>query len=460
MACARGATPAAPEPTVACPTARSRAHADEAGPLTSLQQLASEPAREAPEPVVQLAKLEKINVVFLVHEVEMFENICAWCSEQRLLPFDLRSSFVCQDAGLDCCPRSTRAQISDAQQCCEDDFGLFANPCTWCGENRLLPFELGDEFVCRDVGLECNDSSANRPLGKDDILANACANCGCERHLPFDFGEEFVCEDAGYDCELADESSDSEDEEEEAADLFLNVCSRCGTQRPLPFDLRSDFVCGDAGLECVNNQDQEISANVCINCGETRMCPFTMNDGFVCGECSLTTRGVIRRFEEGAAPQAPRDEASDDGLDEKTKEAMRKANQRTQLLWKVLIQDMSIPDAAKMFLEHGHAAPDKEELLDLRSNTLENFRKKTVGNRMAAKSALKSKSKKGPEKRFLNNELVQVTKKDKYLRIAKESAEDKAKTSVELYIIGIGRGGRHAVKIAREEKKKGPRSHK
>merc|ERR1719433_91346 len=104
---------------------------------------------------------------------------------------------------------------------------------------------------------------------------------------------------------------------------------------------------------------------------------------------------------------------------------------------------MAFSDAAAMFQEKGHRVPEPEELQELRSNTLENFRKKTIGQRMAAKAALKSKQKKGPEKRFLNNQLVQVTKNDKYLREAKETAEEKAKTSVELYIVGIGRGGRH-----------------
>jgi len=97
--------------------------------------------------------------------------------------------------------------------------------------------------------------------------------------------------------------------------------------------------------------------------------------------------------------------------------------------------------------------------MDLRTNTLAHVRKKTMGHRQMMKSALKNKNK-NATKRFLNNELVSVTKKDKYYRTGGESAEDKAKTSVELYIIGIGRGGRHAVKLAMHDKKKGPVSNK
>ncbi|CAE8700637.1 unnamed protein product, partial [Polarella glacialis] len=139
--------------------------------------------------------------------------------------------------------------------------------------------------------------------------------------------------------------------------------------------------------------------------------------------------------------------------------AIRKDNERTQLLWKVLIQGTSLPEAAQLFLDQGHQPPDEKELLDLRTNTLAHFRKKTVSSRMMAKTSLKNKNKKGVTKRWLNNEQVTVSKKDKYVREGGETAEDKAKTSVELYILGIGRGGRHAVKIAREVKKKGPVSN-
>eukprot|EP00435_Cladocopium_sp_Y103_P008925 s3255_g2.t1 len=149
---------------------------------------------------------------------------------------------------------------------------------------------------------------------------------------------------------------------------------------------------------------------------------------------------------------------------------MRKENDRTQLLWKTLIQGIPLPQAAELFESQGHEPPTEQELMDLRTNTLAHVRQKTIGRRQFMKSALKNKSSKGQTKRFLNNEMVTVAKKDKYLHTGGESAEDKAKTSVELlgkhcaacaivsqlYIIGIGRGGRHAVKVSMHEKKKGP----
>eukprot|EP00913_Durusdinium_trenchii_P011105 g10427.t1 len=140
--------------------------------------------------------------------------------------------------------------------------------------------------------------------------------------------------------------------------------------------------------------------------------------------------------------------------------AMRKENERTQLLWKTLIQAIPLAEAAELFQSKGHEPPTEQELMDLRTNTLAHVRQKTSGRRQFMKSALKNKAAKGQTKRFLNNEMVTVGKKDKYLHSGGESAEDKAKTSVELYIIGIGRGGRHAVKVAMHEKKKGPMSNK
>lgn len=371
----------------------------------------------------------------------IYVHFCSWCHLRRILPFDLRSSFVCQDAGLTC-KAGAASQVEDE---------LFECVCERCGLHRFLPFQLGQEFLCRDVDLECGSEVTSR--GKDAVC-NRCGHCNSERVLPFDFGDDFVCADAGFDCAYNGEGFDeegSDDNEEE--EIFDNVCGQCGAIRPLPFDLRGSFVCGVAGLECGGD---ELQLNSCVCCGKKRMCPFKVDD-FVCGGCDAK---ALRRYEE-IEPPAAQEESEDDGLDDATREAMRRDNERINLLWKVLIQDVSLLDAAAFFKEHGHEAPTQEELLDLRSNTLNRFRGKTTGNRAAMRAALKSKNKGGSTKRYLNSELVTVSKKDKYLREAKESAEDKAKTSVELYIIGIGRGGRHCVKLKMDDtKKKGPMSNK
>ena len=47
--------------------------------------------------------------------VEDFVNVCAWCGALRRLPFDLRSNFVCEDAGFSC------------QQGADEDEELFGN---------------------------------------------------------------------------------------------------------------------------------------------------------------------------------------------------------------------------------------------------------------------------------------------------------------------------------------------
>ncbi|CAE8625838.1 unnamed protein product, partial [Polarella glacialis] len=135
-------------------------------------------------------------------QTDDFLNICAWCGETRRLPFDLRSDFVCEDAGLSC-RASSRAQVTASTG--DEQPELFPNACAWCGETRHLPFALGDEFICRDVALECNESSAHRQAC---ISVNVCAFCGCERHLPFDFGMDgFVCDFAGFECDYSTEEA-------------------------------------------------------------------------------------------------------------------------------------------------------------------------------------------------------------------------------------------------------------
>lgn len=322
-----------------------------------------------------------------------YVNVCAWCSASRVLPFDLRSNFVCEDAGFSCA-----SQVGSDDE--GDDGDLFSNVCSWCGDERLLPFDLGEGFVCQDVGLECDG------LGLE--------------------GEH---------------------------ELFANLCCSCGACRELPFELGEDFLCGDVGFEC----DEKLYQNECTNCGAVRMCPFSLPD-FLCDRCGGTD--APKRFEELALPEGPAEEEPDDGLTTEEREAMRKENERTQLLWKTLIQAIPLAEAAELFQSKGHEPPTEQELMDLRTNTLAHVRQKTSGRRQFMKSALKNKAAKGQTKRFLNNEMVTVGKKDKYLHSGGESAEDKAKTSVELYIIGIGRGGRHAVKVAMHEKKKGPMSNK
>merc|ERR1711862_608168 len=131
------------------------------------------------------------------------------------------------------------------------------------------------------------------------------------------------------------------------------------------------------------------------------------------------------------------------------------ANERVGLLWKVLIYKMTPSEVKDMFIQHGQEPPDETEVSELQLSTLRNLREKRSNRGPRTK-----RKKPTSQKRWLNNEQVTVSIKDKYLHTPKESAEDKAKSSVELYIVGIGRGGRHAVKIAREQAKRGPVSSK
>lgn len=334
-----------------------------------------------------------------------------------------------------------QAPVATEPLCGPDDY---INVCAWCGASRVLPFDLRTNFVCEDAGFSCASQAGSEDEGEEDLFSNACSWCGEERFLPFDLGDGFVCRDVGLECDGLGFEGEHE--------LYCNLCAGCGASRELPFSLGDDFICGDAGFEC----NERLYENVCTHCGESRMCPFSLSD-FVCDRCGGT---APKRFEEMELPEAPAEEEPDDGMTTEEREAMRKENDRTQLLWKTLIQGIPLPQAAELFESQGHEPPTEQELMDLRTNTLAHVRQKTIGRRQFMKSALKNKSSKGQTKRFLNNEMVTVAKKDKYLHTGGESAEDKAKTSVELYIIGIGRGGRHAVKVSMHEKKKGPVSNK
>jgi len=303
--------------------------------------------------------------------------------------------------------------------------GLFEHVCLACNARRVLPFRFDGEFQCQEVGLSCgpddDDESVEgdeleqqdgeeQPDSEAELLAHTCHQCGLERFLPYDFGETFSCEDVGLACGVGDDDDHSE--------AIEHTCFCCGSSRWLPHQFDGNFACWEIGIPCLDIESEEETSDA-------------------------------HRL--AAIPE----EGEEEAVEAERKEKER-ANLRIQLLWKVLIYQMATPDALQMFMDEGFDPPDDAELADLRSNTLETFRRKTQSARSAAKSALKTQSKKGQVKRFLNNEIVSVSKKDKCVREEKESAEDKAKTSVELYVIGIGRGGRHAVKIARDPKKKGP----
>lgn len=399
---------------------------------------------------------------FAVEESDSFLHRCVSCRAERMLPFEYGENFVCQEVGLQCIVASTaRDEIDEDEVAIQQ---LCCVTCVWCGEIRRLPFQVDDNFVCRDVELPCNEDSASRPLCEP--ICNICTLCGEQRVFPFDFGGDFACADAGFDCDDAsvaarlEASSHVQDEapEAEVDGSFLHVCADCGAQLMLPFDCQENFVCGDLGLDCQMERQVEknVYSNVCISCGSVSMCPFEIKEGFVCG-CN-------------GQPPVVEDVASLEGLqldeeseeDVSAKEVLKKrSNERTQLMWKVLIHRMDAQAAATLFEEHGYDVPEPGELQRLTQNTREQFKNKSDTSRFARRRALQASNKKGPVKRFLNNELVSVKKNDKFVHSERESAEDKAKTSVELYILGIGRGGRHATKLPmHEKKKKGPMSHK
>lgn len=420
----------------------------------------------------------------------LFANGCAQCGLQRWLPFSFSQGFACRDVGLECGTeppellpaREGRASASSAAGLEEDaDGGAGSEGAAGVGSGAEEGRGAGEE--------------AERTLFAVEASAGSRGEAAAPRGTTEEGGADAAAGDAERGADL------------DLAALLCRVCTACGSRRALPFDPGEGFVCGQAGLACGARSEEQPPEACCACCGEPLgQAPSSQSvdeEPLCCAACAAawaeaeaavlaawgaeeswpsragSRRGgpAVEAASEGeeerprqeaedaaSAPEQPDQDADSEAEEELSEEAkafLRQAHARIQLLWKVLIYNMTAVDAEALFRASGLEPPSHEELVDLRSDSLDSFRRRTVGLRLAARGALKSRSKKGGTlKRYLNNELVTVSTKDKYLYTEKETAEAKARTSVELYVLGIGRGGRHAVKTAREPKKKGPVSHK
>lgn len=443
----------------------------------------------------------------------LVENMCEVCGAVRVLPYPYGARFSCKSVGLTCgvgVTSSVREEVPDraetarslaqvtpeeeqprrrrrrgrgrgGRQVARDRRAQELNALAYEGVSELEPDHEGGDMGCDVDGEEetCPDeicaTDANfdhhavdtsmKHVSHSVIVENSETVENATR--PENPSEQFSPDVS--DCELQsgfvsrrnepimeDENErarsevglQNEDWSESQADISSHESKVTVTEEEESYE--SDDVLDDD----VDADNDELFALVCTGCGAVRALPFEADDGFVCTDVGLS-----------CVADAPKGtSAANDGANAVDRipgeDVYVRESDREKLLWKVLIYNMPANEAAALFRQSGFDAPSTEELQKLRDNTLAGFRKKTRGTRDAALAALKSSRKKGPVKRFLNNELVTVGKKEKYLKDEKESVEDKAKTSVELYILGIGRGGRHAVKIARDEKKKGPKSHK
>eukprot|EP00747_Dinoflagellata_sp_TGD_P213112 gnl/TRDRNA2_/TRDRNA2_86111_c0_seq1.p1 gnl/TRDRNA2_/TRDRNA2_86111_c0~~gnl/TRDRNA2_/TRDRNA2_86111_c0_seq1.p1 ORF type:complete len:619 (-),score=160.57 gnl/TRDRNA2_/TRDRNA2_86111_c0_seq1:432-2288(-) len=381
-------------------------------------------------------------------EEQLFPTRCIVCNTTRDLALDLGGEFICEMMGLEC-----------NKNLDEDDFELVKNTCCRCGAQRWLSLDLGTEFACMMAGLDCDGGGGIPQEEEDESLdLNICAQCGSRRRLPLDMGEEFICQMAGLECESAG-SAERLVDDEGGEELILNSCSRCGEKRLLPVDLGSNYVCMMSGRECAT---KDLFMNTCMACGEVRMLPLDLGPIFACEMADLkcNPKGKPKARSELEEQNMKRLQELEDEEEESNENEM---DLRTQLLWRALLLNLDVPQASKLLAEHDMEPTWQEELDDLRRQIKEQNEARKLAIKQLMRSALKSKKNQKGQTRYINNERVELKKGEKTITTGGESAADKAATSVELYIVGIGRGGRHRGKGKMEcnkDDKKGPRSNK
>merc|ERR1712178_491653 len=166
----------------------------------------------------------------------------------------------------------------------------------------------------------------------------------------------------------------------EDSELFLNTCARCGETRLLVIDGGADFVCEEAGEVC--------SASI--------------------GDAPTAGGTLVAEDDEGDAEDLPL---------------------RSRLLQEVLSQDLTALEAADLFLRHGQDPPLELELKEEEEIVQQHARERKARERAASENeAWRARQKK--QQRYLDGQLVDVQKGSKYLVAPKESAEERAKTSV------------------------------
>lgn len=192
--------------------------------------------------------------------------------------------------------------------------------------------------------------------------------------------------------------------------------------------------------------DEELFMNICRHCGETFLLVLDIGEEFACADIGKPCQGAFEVNK--SLPDAPAITRAESGEDT-FQDGMCPV--RYQLLCRVIAEGLTAFDAATLFLKEGLEAPQPSELDACRA--LQQQRRHEVaaeGRSRAAYEAEKLKAKR--QQRYLNGQVVEVSRGSKYLVEQKESAEAKAKTSCSIPILGPHCHGTN------EKKKKGPRS--
>lgn len=194
--------------------------------------------------------------------------------------------------------------------------------------------------------------------------------------------------------------------EDDGDDLFLNSCVRCGETWLLPLDFGEEFDCMDAGKPCGPQAAQAALASFELD--------FRGGPGGVAAP-------------EGRPPPAL---------------------VRSQLLCQILAKSLGAFEAADLMTRHGFEPPREGELTALEAELRAKRTERARALRAQARSTEGDHRKKA--QRYLEGKLVDVAKGTKFLVEPKETAEQRAKTSVSISIVGS------RSKPIHDAKKKGP----
>jgi hypothetical protein len=217
--------------------------------------------------------------------------------------------------------------------------------------------------------------------------------------------------------EACTDVSQTHEEVEEEAEMFLNTCCRCGETLLLVIDVGDEFVCEEAGKICSN--------------------PAAIADTLGYGSSQV------------GAPPVAKSATAEYEQEETNHEDMPL---RTRLLRRILDRDLTTLATADLFLRHGEEPPKPQEISACREEIQRRAKeRKAIEKHEAAREAAKASQKK--QQRYIGGQLVDVQKGSRYLVEPKESATEKAKTSISITIQGQRRAN-----TSGEEKKKGPRS--
>lgn len=392
---------------------------------------------------------------------------------------------------------------------------LFSNTCALCGASRLLVIDCGAEFVCEEAGERCRIAKQKAKVSKAEEFpplpsqpqADACALLPVSNHTaqsscfnreqavrtkPYKNNLHFTKEskESGSRTGLAVSRVDAGSAEVHTHQLFRpprssqaglvslqqpgEVCVPSGGSDGMwdlsnlsagleDAEVHEEEVNEEAGFtQCIPPQDDaillksevtheesELFLNTCALCGETRLFVIDFGEEFVCEEAgesctSAVVDSTVNKDRHGGR-------WADEDVEDKNDDTVEEMSLRVRLLQEVLAKNLTMLETADLFLRQGEQPPSELELKAQLEHVQQRAREQKVRQQSRVKNAAWRAAQK-KRQRYRDGELVEVQRGSKYLVSAKESAAEKAKTSVSIVIQGARRI------MTSDKEKKGPRS--